>query len=103
MTESQEPQAHRPPPQSNGAPPPPAGDAPGLPAHRCLEWCPICRTAEVLRENATPELRASLAEAQQEALLTLRALIDTYLSQPPRPDAPDPPPEEQGIRDIPIG
>lgn len=92
------------PPQSNGDQPPPQADGAGLPPHRCLEWCPICRTAEVLRENATPELRASLAEAQHEALLTLRALIDTYLTSAPAPgDAAEAAADQQGIRDIPIG
>lgn len=45
----------------------------------CLELCPICRGAELLRASATPELRGQLDGVSREALLTLRSLIDHYL------------------------
>jgi hypothetical protein len=47
----------------------------------CLEWCPICRTADVLRATAPPELRGQWQAVQREALLTVRSLIDTYLER----------------------
>jgi hypothetical protein len=54
----------------------------------CLEWCPICRGADVLRATTSPELREQWNQVQREALLTLRALIDHYIehleSQPRR-------------------
>jgi hypothetical protein len=47
----------------------------------CVEWCPICRTADVLRATAPPELRDQWQSVQREALLTMRSLIDTYLER----------------------
>ena len=47
----------------------------------CVEWCPICRAADVLRATAPPELRDQWQAVQREALLTTRALIDTYLER----------------------
>ena len=59
-----------------------AGHADGtLPEHRCLELCPICRAADVLRAAGPPELRGQLDDVGREALLTLRALIDHYLER----------------------
>ena len=46
-----------------------------------MEWCPICRTADVLRASTTPEVRERWQEMQREALLTVRALIDHYVQQ----------------------
>jgi hypothetical protein len=53
-------------------------------AHRsqeCVEWCPICRAADVLRATAPPEVRDQWQAVQREALLTTRALIDNYLER----------------------
>jgi hypothetical protein len=52
-------------------------------SHRleCVEWCPICRTADVLRATAPPELREQWQTVQREALLTMRSLIDSYLER----------------------
>ena len=64
---------------------------------RCLELCPICRAADMLRAGGPPELRGQLSDFQREALLTLRALIDHYIE---RLDAR---PEAGGrVEDIPI-
>ncbi len=49
--------------------------------HRCLELCPICRAADLLRATGPPELRGQLNEFQREALLTLRALLDHYIER----------------------
>jgi len=57
---------------------------------RCLELCPICRGAEILRGAGGPELRGQLDEVGREALLTLRALVDHYLERlDQRPDRGD--------------
>jgi hypothetical protein len=65
------------------------GETPGEPPSRsethqsfeCVEWCPICRAADVLRATASPELRDQWQSVQREALLTTRALIDSYLER----------------------
>jgi len=63
----------------------------------CVEWCPICRAADVLRATAPPELRDQWQSVQREALLTTRALIDTYLE---RLDGDEP--RGPRVQDIPI-
>jgi hypothetical protein len=63
----------------------------------CVDWCPICRTADVLRATAPPELRDQWQSVQREALLTTRALIDSYLER--LDSEPDPGPR---VQDIPI-
>jgi hypothetical protein len=47
--------------------------------HECLDWCPICRTADLLRSTASPELRGQIQSLQRDAVVTLRALLDAYL------------------------
>jgi hypothetical protein len=51
------------------------------PDTRCVELCPICRGAEVLRSTATPELRGQWQSVQREALVTMRTMIDHYLAR----------------------
>jgi len=48
---------------------------------QCVELCPICRGAEVLRSTSSPELRGQWQSVQREALVTMRALIDHYLER----------------------
>ena len=48
---------------------------------QCVELCPICRGADVLRASASPELRGGLQSMQREALLTMRTMIDHYLER----------------------
>jgi hypothetical protein len=66
--------------------------------HRCLEWCPICRAADVLRAADGPDLGDQWHTVQREALLTMRTLIDQYLQRL------DTDPGEPGARveDIPV-
>jgi len=74
------------PPEQSRIPP---GETPGAPPSQsdanhsleCIEWCPICRAADVVRATAPPELREQWQSVQREALLTTRALIDTYLER----------------------
>lgn len=65
---------------------------------RCVDWCPICLAADLLRANATPELREQWESVQREALQTIRALIDHYLDRLDR-DRRDQGPR---VQDIPI-
>lgn len=48
---------------------------------RCVELCPICRAADVLRATAPDELRGGWHEVQREALLTMKAVIDRYVER----------------------
>jgi hypothetical protein len=65
--------------------PPPLGGAtapteqPGPIEHQCLEFCPICRTADVLRAALPPEAREHWHSLQREGLLAARAMLDHYL------------------------
>ena len=65
--------------------PPPLGGAtapteqPGRIEHQCLEFCPICRTADVLRAAAPPEFQEHWQALQREGLLAARTLIDHYM------------------------
>jgi hypothetical protein len=67
------------------------------PERQCLEFCPICRTADVIRASAPPELREQWQSLQREALITMRSLIDHYLE---RVEA-EPEPRVR-VQDIPI-
>jgi hypothetical protein len=73
------------------------GSAAGHP-HECVDWCPICRTADVLRASAPPELRDQVQGLQRDALVTFRALLDAYIERlgehPRRRDS--------AVEDIPI-
>ncbi len=51
------------------------------PEQHCVELCPICRGAEVLRATSAPEFRGQWQSVQREALVTMRALIDHYLER----------------------
>ena len=68
------------------------------PDHRCVELCPICRGAEILRATSSPELRGQWQSVQREALVTMRAMIDHYLARMEELD------RERGprVEDIPI-
>jgi hypothetical protein len=64
----------------------------------CLEWCPICRTADVLRASVPPEIREQWHDVQREALVTFRALIDHYIDRLERQR----PTSSSQVEDIPI-
>ena len=74
--------------------------------HECLEWCPICRSADLLRAASGPEVRHGIASVQRESLLALRTLIDGYLARsterPPPPAAGTEAPREPRVQDIPL-
>ena len=60
----------------------PGSEAGGTPIpHECLDWCPVCRTADVVRATMPPEVRAHWSGLQREMLLLLRAAIDAYVDR----------------------
>ncbi len=65
---------------------------------RCVELCPICRAADVLRATAPDDLKDQWQVVQREALLTMKAAIDRYVE---RLDA-EPPERGPSVQDIPI-
>ena len=46
--------------------------------HECLEWCPICRSAELLHAAASPEVRQQIQSIQNEAVTILKAFAASY-------------------------
>jgi hypothetical protein len=70
--------------------------------HVCLEWCPICRGAEVVRATTPPELREQLEGIQRDALALVRAVIDAYLARQGEAAAAAAREPGRGVEDIPI-
>jgi hypothetical protein len=64
-----------------------AGGSPGGKGHRqarqiefeCVDFCPICRTADVLRATMPPEFQEHWHSWQRELLLAVRSLLDHYI------------------------
>ena len=46
--------------------------------HECLEWCPICRSSELLKGVTSPEVRHQLQSIQNEALQVVKAFAAAY-------------------------
>jgi len=55
-------------------------------AGECLEWCPICRSAEILRSAVSPELREQAENLQAEALKVFQAFLTAYSQKTDRED-----------------
>ncbi len=70
--------------------------------HVCLDWCPICRGAEVVRATTPPELREQLEAIQRDALALARSLIDAYLARQGESEASPGARPQRGVEDIPI-
>jgi hypothetical protein len=62
---------------------------------QCLELCPICRAAEVLRQTGAGQSREGWQTAQREALLTMRTMIDHLLARMEESSGEEPPPVEE--------
>lgn len=71
---------------------------PGELDQECLEWCPICRTADFVR-GLSPELNEQVREVQREGLSILRAAIDLYIQH--LEDEPPPKAAERADREGP--
>lgn len=80
-------------------------------AEGCLEWCPICRSAELFRHTVSPELKQQAESIQHEALGVFKAFLDAYAEkssgtgassnqQPPRQDPSEP--AAPRVTDIPL-
>jgi hypothetical protein len=71
----------------NGREPAPDAD------HRCLEWCPICRSAELAGLAGTPDLLEYFQAIQGDLVTILRAFMDAYVERvaeaAPEASAPD--------------
>lgn len=65
--------------------------------HQCLDLCPICRAADVVRATIPPEAQEHWQAWQREALLGLRSLLDYYLERLDQEKEQGP-----GLQDIPI-
>lgn len=61
----------------------------------CLEWCPICRSADLIRGTASPDLRGQLEAIQNEAFNVMRAFMAAYAEKSPGHQA-GPGPERSG-------
>lgn len=91
-----------------------AGDGHGRGHHgagqECLEWCPICRSADLIRTTAPPDVRNQLEAIQNEAFNVMRAFLAAYSERtsgvwptaPGRPSAPERDEPEDSGTDIPI-
>ncbi len=108
MTERDETSQTKPPPGEPNGPRPSGSERPDLlrellESHsgdlRCLELCPICRAADVLRATAPEDLRDGWHGVQREALLTMKSLIDHYVE---RLDDEGEGPQGPSVEDIPI-
>jgi hypothetical protein len=64
---------------------------------QCLDFCPICRTADVMRATMPDEFREHMHNLQREGLLAMRALLDNYIQHLERQRA-----SAMPIEDIPI-
>ena len=64
---------------------------------QCLDFCPICRTADVMRATMPDEFRDHLHNLQREGLLAMRALIDHYIHHLERERS-----RAEPVEDIPI-
>ncbi len=89
--------------------PEPVAEAAGSGGHgECLEWCPICRSAELFRHTVSPELRQQAESIQHEAIGVLKAFLDAYAEKAGesgpeptgQPTQEEPPPTK--VTDIPL-
>jgi hypothetical protein len=46
---------------------------------QCVDFCPICRAADVLRATMPPEFQEHWHAWQREVLLAVRSLLDHYI------------------------
>ena len=44
----------------------------------CLEWCPICRSADIVRATTSPEAIGQVQAIQNEAIGVLRSFLALY-------------------------
>lgn len=59
--------------------PPPSEPASAKHEFQCVEFCPICRTADVFRVALPDEFQEHWHAVQREGLLAARTLLDHYI------------------------
>jgi hypothetical protein len=59
-----------------GAPEPEA--PPREEGQHCLEWCPICRSADIVRATTSPEAIGQVQAIQNEAIGVLKSFLAIY-------------------------
>jgi hypothetical protein len=68
----------------------------------CLEWCPICRSADIVRATTSPEAIGQVQAIQNEALGVLKSFLAIYAErtgQAGRDPGEDDSPEPRGSRE----
>lgn len=72
-------------------------------SQECLEWCPVCRSADLIRTTAPADMKTQLEAIQHEAFNVMRAFLNAYSdktsgvwqgsrseTEPSGPDEPEP-------------
>jgi hypothetical protein len=59
-------------------PPAPEPEAPGDEGQHCLEWCPICRSADIVRATTPPDAIGQVQAIQNEAIGVLKSFLAIY-------------------------
>jgi hypothetical protein len=59
-------------------PPAPEPEAPKEEGQHCLEWCPICRSADIVRATTSPEAIGQVQAIQNEAIGVLKSFLAIY-------------------------
>jgi hypothetical protein len=58
--------------------PAPDLEAPQSEGQHCLEWCPICRSADIVRATTSPEAIGQVQAIQNEAIGVLKSFLAIY-------------------------
>lgn len=64
--------------EPSGSQDPDGDQAANEPGHHCLEWCPICRSAELLQAATSPEVKQQIQAIQNEAIQVFKAFAALY-------------------------
>ncbi len=58
--------------------PPPQPEERQEEGQHCLEWCPICRSADIVRATTSPDAIGQVQAIQNEAIGVLRSFLALY-------------------------
>ena len=56
----------------------PESETPREEGQHCLEWCPICRSADIVRATTSPEAIGQVQAIQTEAIGVLKSFLAIY-------------------------
>ncbi len=56
----------------------PEPETPREEGQHCLEWCPICRSADIVRATTSPEAIGQVQAIQNEAIGVLKSFLAIY-------------------------